>query len=87
MDQRLKELALKRLGEEPANAQAHELVPRFHLAIEVIDHEAEQNQAQVALDRRADGGPDARSSSSRRRNVSRNAKPTAKKNCGMIVSA
>ncbi len=55
----LKELAVEGLGQETAQSQVLELFPGFHLAIEVIDHEPEQDQAQVPGDRGAGGGPHA----------------------------
>ena len=87
VNQSLKQLALEGLGEEPAEPEIQELIPRFHPLVEVIDHEAEQDQSQVALDRLRERWARCPGISSRRRNVSRIAKPTAKKNCGMIVSA
>ena len=38
----------------PAKPRSHELVPGFHLAVEVVDHEAEQDQPQAPDDRGAD---------------------------------
>ena len=59
VDERLEELAPEGLGQEAAQAQVLKLGPRLHLAVEVVDHESEQDQAQVSRDRGAGRGPDA----------------------------
>ena len=59
VNERLEELSTERLREEALHAQALEVGPRFHLAVEVIDHESQQNQPEIPLDGRPDRGPGA----------------------------
>ena len=69
-----------------SRAQALQLLPGLDAAIDVIEHEAEEDQpgTRFKTARMAARVPTV---SSRLRNVSRYAKPTAKKNWGMMVSA
>ena len=59
MDERLEQLASKGLGEKTVDAQLLELGPRLDAAIEVVDHEAEEDQPEVALEHRGGGRQEA----------------------------